>query len=99
MIVEIQCLAFPPGTPEDPWRHIDSAIAAIQASGLPYEVGALGTTIEGEPDRIWPLLREVHEACLRSGTQGLVTVIKVEETGNGRTQPTVASLTGKFRGA
>ncbi len=96
MIVELQCLASPAGTPENPYAHIDAAIAVVQESGLPYEVGALGTTVEGEPDALWPLMRRVHEACLEAGAEGLVTVIKVEQTAEAD-GPTIASLTGKFR--
>ena len=96
MIVELQCLASPAGTPDDPYRHIEAAIAVVQGSGLSYEVGALGTTVEGEPDQLWPLMRAVHEACLEAGARGLVTVIKVEQST--RTDaPTMAGLTGRFR--
>ena len=96
MIVELQCLASPAGTPDDPYRHIDAAIAVVQGSGLKYEVGALGTTVEGEPDEVWPLMRQVHEACLNAGADGLVTVIKVEQASR-VAGPTIDSLTGKFR--
>ena len=96
MIVELQCLANPAGTPDDPYRHIDAAIAVVQGSGLKYEVGALGTTVEGEPDDVWPLMRQVHEACLNAGADGLVTVIKVEQASR-VDGPTIDSLTGKFR--
>jgi uncharacterized protein YqgV (UPF0045/DUF77 family) len=95
MIVEIQCLPDPPGTAANRYAHIEAAIAVIQASGLPYEVGALGTTVEGPPDRLWPLVRAVHEACLASGATGVVSVIKVAESA--REGPTIAALTGKFR--
>ena len=98
MIVELQCLASPAGTPDDPYRHIDAAIAVVQGSGLKYEVGALGTTVEGEPDEVWPLMRQVHEACLNAGAAGLVTVIKVEQASR-VDGPTIDSLTGKFREA
>ena len=97
MIVEIQCLPEPLGTPADRYAHVNAAIAVIEASGLTYEVGALGTTVEGDPERLWPLLRAVHEATLAAGAQGAVSVIKVAEAGPGRDQPTVAGLTGKFR--
>ncbi len=97
MIVEIQCLPFPPGDAERRYRHIDAAIAVIQSSGLHYEVGALGTTIQGEPDDLWPLVRRVHEACLAAGANALVSVIKVEQAATPATQPTIDSLTGKFR--
>ena len=57
MLIEIQCLARLVGTPEDRFKHIEAAIAVVQKSGLKYEVGALGTTVEGEPDQLWPLAR------------------------------------------
>lgn len=98
MIVELQCLAEPPGAADDPYRHIDAAIAAVRESGLRYEVGALGTTVEGEPDRLWPLMRRVHEACLEAGAASLVTVIKVAQAASGE-GPTMAALTGKHRAA
>ena len=97
MIAEIECLARPPGTPDDPYKHVEAAIAVIQNSGLKYEVGALGTTVEGEPDALWALLRRIHEACLESGTDGLVSVIKVAQSADSTRQSTMDSLTGKFR--
>lgn len=97
MLVEIQCLPRPAGLPDDPYKHVDAAISRIIASGLTYEVGPLGTSIEGSPDEIWPLLREVHEACLESGAEGIISVIKLSEAGAGRQASTIAGLTGKFR--
>lgn len=96
MIVEIQCLPSPAGTEQDPYRHVDAAIAVIQESGLKYEVGALGTTIEGEPDEVWDTARRAHEACLAAGARGLVSVIKFEQS-SAPTPPTIDSLTAKFR--
>ncbi|MFN8639503.1 MAG: thiamine-binding protein [Dehalococcoidia bacterium] len=95
--MEIECLANPPGTPDDRYRHVEAAIAVIERSGLRYEVEALGTTIEGEPDQLWPLLRAVHEACLEAGADSLVTVVKVAQTSSRLTPSTIESLTGKFR--
>jgi uncharacterized protein YqgV (UPF0045/DUF77 family) len=95
--MEIECLANPPGVPEDRYRHIEAAIAVIERSGLHYEVDALGTTVEGEPDQLWPLLRAVHEACLDAGADSLVTVVKVAQTSSRLPRSTIASLTGKFR--
>ena len=96
MIVEIECLCNPPGTDQNRHAHVEAAIAVVQRSGLSYEVGALGTTLEGPPDRLWPLVREVHEACLKAGAASLVSVIKVAQSaGDG---PTMSGLTQKFRG-
>jgi uncharacterized protein YqgV (UPF0045/DUF77 family) len=79
MIVEIQCLPTPAGTDDRRYAHVEAAIAQIQRSGVRYEVGALGTTVEGDPDDIWPLLRSVHDACLDSGADSVITVIKIAE--------------------
>jgi uncharacterized protein YqgV (UPF0045/DUF77 family) len=97
VLVEIQCLARPAGTPANPYQHVEAAIKVIQDSGLIYEVGALGTTIEGDPERVWPVLRAAHEACLSSGAEGLISVIKVSQSAAGRPASTIQSLTGKFR--
>jgi uncharacterized protein YqgV (UPF0045/DUF77 family) len=97
MIAEIQVLPSPPGTPEQRYAHVEAAIAAIQSSGLRYEVGPLGTSVEGEPDEVWPLLRAVHEATLRSGADGVVSVVKVGQSADPARQASMADLTGPFR--
>lgn len=97
MLAEIQALPQPLGTEADHYAHVDAAIAVIEAAGLTYEVGALGTTVEGPPESVWPLLRAVHEATLAAGADGCVTVIKVAQAGGPGGDPTIAGLTGSFR--
>ena len=97
MIVEIQCLARPAGTPDNRYKHIEAAIACIQRSGLKFEVGALGTCVEGEPDQLWTLVREVHEATINSGADGCVSIIKVSQSAPAGPQTTIDDLVGKFR--
>ena len=96
MLVEIQVLPSPVGNDTTRYAHVDAAIARIQASGLAYEVGPLGTSVEGTPDQLWPLLREVHEATLESGAASVMSVIKVGQAAADR-GPTMTDLTGKFR--
>lgn len=95
MIVEIEVMPQPPGTPDNRYRHVEAAIAVIQAAGVTHEVEALGTTYEASPEEAWALARRVHEACLASGADAVVTVIKVAEAVDGG--PTIAGLTGGFR--
>src|SRR3954453_9904586 len=97
MIVEIQCLPSPAGTPEQRYAHVEAAIAVLTASGLPMEVGPLGTSVEGEPDELWPLVRRAHEAALASGADGLVTIVKVAQAREASRQVTIDDLVGKFR--
>jgi uncharacterized protein YqgV (UPF0045/DUF77 family) len=96
MIVEIQVLPRPAGTAADPYKHVDAAIAVIQAAGLTYEVHALGTVVEGPPEKIWPLLQAVHEATLEAGAERTLSIIKV--SGAARAGgPRIQDLVGKFR--
>lgn len=97
MIVDIEVIPQPLGTAESRYAHVEAAIALAQASGLHYEVNALGTTIEGPPDDVWPLLRGMHEACLEAGAEHVITVCKIAEHATAETQPSMDDLTGKFR--
>ncbi|MCW2531999.1 MAG: uncharacterized protein JWP62_1569 [Blastococcus sp.] len=92
MIAEIQVAPSPPGTAENPHAHVEAAIAVLQASGLRYEVGALGTTVEGDDDEVWSTLRAAHEAMLAAGATGGISHIKVASVNR-----TMDSLTSKFR--
>lgn len=97
MLVEIQVLPTPTGPPGDGYAHIDAAIGVITASGAHYEVGALGTTVEGRPDELWPLLRDVHEATLRAGAGQVITMIKVAEATGGGGRLAIDPLTAQYR--
>ena len=92
VVAEIQVAPSPPGTPDDPHAHVEAAIAVIEASGLRHEVGALGTTLEGEADEVWATLRAAHEAMLAAGATGGLSHIKVASVNR-----TMDSLTRKFR--
>ncbi len=97
MIVEIQVVPDPSGDPAQPYRHVDAAIAVIAGSGLAYEVGALGTTVEGPAERVWPLLRAVHEATMASGARRVLTYVKVADWSDHASAPSAGELTGPHR--
>jgi uncharacterized protein YqgV (UPF0045/DUF77 family) len=92
VIAEIQVAPSPPGTAEDPHAHVEAAIRVIAASGLRYEVGALGTTIEGADDEVWATLRAAHEAMLAAGATAGISHLKIASVNR-----TMDSLTAKFR--
>ena len=95
MIAEIHVSPSPSGTTANRYEFVDAAIAVVQASGLHHEVGALGTTFEGEPDRVWSTLRAAHEAVLAAGANGVITSIRL---GDRSVDPgTMDELTSKFR--
>jgi uncharacterized protein YqgV (UPF0045/DUF77 family) len=92
VIAEIQVAPSPPGTPDDPHAYVEAAVAVIQDSGLRHEVGALGTTLEGEADAVWDTLRAAHEAMLAAGATGGLSHVKIASV-----QRSMDSLTRKFR--
>ncbi len=96
MIAEIQVIPRPAGTADNRYRHVDAAIAVIQSSGLRYEVHALGTVVEGPPEKIWPLLQAIHQATLESGAERTLSIIKVS-SGAQAGGPRVKDLVRKFR--
>ncbi|MFY7855502.1 MAG: thiamine-binding protein [Rubrivivax sp.] len=96
MLAEIQVIPRPLGTAQERYRHVDAAIAVIQASGLRYEVHALGTVVEGPPEKIWPLLQAVHQATLEAGAERTLSVIKVS-SGAQAGGPRVEDLVRRFR--
>jgi uncharacterized protein YqgV (UPF0045/DUF77 family) len=96
MIAEIQVLPTPAGTADNPHAFVEAAIAVIAASGLHYEVGPLGSTLEGEPDAVWAVVRSAHEAVLAAGATSCLAMVKVAEL-RGPGAKTMDDLTRKFR--
>jgi uncharacterized protein (TIGR00106 family) len=96
MIAEVQVIPRPAGTADNRYKHVDAAIAVIQASGLRYEVHAMGTVVEGPPEKIWPLLQAVHQATLEAGAERTLSIIKVSGSAKAG-GPSVDDLVRKFR--
>lgn len=96
MLAEIHCHPSPAGTDENQHAHVEAAIALVQKSGLKYEVGALGTTVEGDPDQVWALLRAMHEETMKSGAKSIISNIRVASRA-GDESPRMDSLVAKFR--
>ena len=92
MIVEIQVAPKSSGTEDNEYAFVDAAIAILKESGLHHEVGALGTTFEGDADIAWTVIRRMVEETLASGADSTLAHIKVAYIA-----PDMSSLTSKFR--
>ena len=92
MIVEIQVAPKPSGIKDNEYAFVDAAIAVLEESGLHYEVGALGTTFEGDPDVAWDVIRKMNEETLSAGADSTLAHIKVAYIARD-----MNSLTNKFR--
>ena len=99
MIVDIEVVPQPLGTDDGQVRDTSRPRSrSRRASGLHYEVNALGTTIEGAPDDVWPLAathaRVVPGIGCRARHHGVQDRTSTATTAP---DPTIDGLTGKFR--
>ena len=92
MHVSLQIL---PRVPDDQlYSTVDKVIELIKASGLPHIVGPMGTTIEGEMDELFELVKEAHRICLSVGASRVGAVIKTDLKPEG---VTLDEKIGKYR--
>ncbi len=90
----IQCLPQGLAGKEQTYAAVDRAIAALDASGLPYTVGPFETVVEGPLDQLFAVAQAAHKAVLEGGAPGVATYMKLFST------PDLGSSeekTGKYR--
>ncbi len=76
------------------YEVVDEAIKVVQNSGLVYEVGPMETTLEGEPDQIWEVIKQAMEACVQAGASRVMTNVKIDYVPQGST---IEEKMGKYR--
>lgn len=80
--------------PGDHYPAVEDAIAVVQESGLHYEVGAVGTTFEGELDQVLGMVAEMQRALIARGCVNVISQIRLFHDPAG---VSMDGLTGKFR--
>jgi len=65
--------------------YVDAAIELVKASGLKYEVEAMGTTIEGELDQVLDVVKKAHLAVKQMGADRVLTEIRIDDRSVGVT--------------
>ena len=87
----------PLGTGESTIReYIRALVPIVEASGLKYELTAMGTQVEGTVDELLALTRALHDATfdVHTGTDRVVTHLRLDER---KGEP--LTLLGKVQGA
>lgn len=97
MLAELEIV--PIGTKSASLSRALAAVAKlIDQSGLDYRVGPMGTTVEGEWDRVMQLAKQCHQAMLQDAER-VMTTIRIDDRtdtpGPGRLTQKVASLEAK----
>lgn len=65
--------------------YIDAAVEEIKKSGLKYEVEAMGTTVEGEMDEVFMVIKKAHDAVKQKGANRILTEIRIDDKASGVT--------------
>lgn len=87
-------LSIVPLAGEDMRPAVEIAVEVLKKSGLKYEVGAMGTTIEGELEQVLNVLKEAHQAVVGHGPERVLTELRIDErrTGAASMEHEVASF-------
>lgn len=76
---------LPQVPPERVYEVVDRVIEMIQASGFPYVVGPMETTIEGDVEDLLELVKKAQQICISAGAAAVMSVIKIDYHPNGVT--------------
>jgi uncharacterized protein (TIGR00106 family) len=78
MIAQLSVFLFGEGTSVG--RFVKKGVAVIEASGLPYEVGGMSTSVETpDLDTLFDLIKKVHGAQVAEGAQRVVIDLRVDD--------------------
>lgn len=59
-------------------QWVAKVVDHIDRSGLTYQLTAMGTIVEGEPDKVWALIRECHD-LMRDVSHRVSTHISIDD--------------------
>lgn len=93
-IVNVELQVLPRVNEERLYDVVDEVIKYIDNSGVKYEVGPMGTTMEGEFDDLMDIVKEAQNICVREGSSRILSVVKIDYRPEG---VTMNEKVGKYR--
>ena len=98
MFVSIDFCLVPIGVGTSLSPYIKECIEVIKYEGLSYELGANGTAIEGDWERVFECVRKCHEKIHEKGAPRIYTTMKVNTRTDKEQKFTdkVKSVLGKY---
>jgi uncharacterized protein (TIGR00106 family) len=91
-LVSVQILPHTPNG-ESVIPYVDRAIEIIQQAGVPYRVGPLETTMEGELPELLAIIERMNEAMIEMGCPSVLHQVKIYFNPAGAS---IRGLTGKY---
>lgn len=59
--------------------YVRAALKIIEENDLEYEVGPMGTSVEGELDAIFAVVKAIHEELAKMGCNRIVTTLRIDD--------------------
>lgn len=59
--------------------YVRAALKVIEKNGLVYEVGPMGTCVQGEMDEIFSVVKAIHEQLATMGCMRMLTTIRIDD--------------------
>ncbi len=56
---------------------VDKAIEVVKAANVPFLVGAMETTMKGDLDQLFEIVKKAQQACYDNGALEVITNIKI----------------------
>ena len=75
--INISLQIIPKGKEDTRYALVDRAIDVIKQSGLRYMVTPMETVMEGPYDATMEVVKAAQEACLASGAEEVITIVKM----------------------
>lgn len=80
--VNVAVQVLPRAKNKDSYQLVDKAIEVIKQSGVKYTVCPFETVMEGDYDELMAIVKEVQQACFQSGTETMMTYVKIQSAAN-----------------
>jgi uncharacterized protein (TIGR00106 family) len=78
-------LTVTPLVGDDIKSYVDVAVEEVKRSGLKYEVDALGTTIEGDLDKVLDVVKQAHKKVKDQSHGRVMTELRIDDKTEGAT--------------
>lgn len=59
---------------------VDKAIEVVKQSGVPFQIGAMETTMKGPLNQLLEIVKRAQQACLDFGAIEVITNIKIHNS-------------------
>lgn len=96
MLIHVHVSPTPMGDEDGKYTCVEGAIRVIEESGLEYQVGALGTTVQGPAEKMWPLMQELHNACFTAGAETVMTHIRLLQSKDDVIEASMSELASRI---